>query len=143
MAEIVTTLEALIAADAALKRLVDQPISVAASYRLAVLSKSVEAAMAPYRTAHETLVRKYGEERPTTDEERTRMPGAGASVLMVKPEHAEAFSREYADLVKEAVTLPHAPFDLATVPTVLLSAREVGALGPLVTWNGEGPPDVT
>lgn len=132
------TLDDLLMAEAPLTRLTELPLPAALSYRLAILARAVRAHLDPFQTTRNALIEKYGETRPTTPEEQAR--GQGPEVKAVRPDAIVDFLRELRELVAVEVTVSEPPLDLAQLPaTVTISAQDIRALGPLVTWNGAGP----
>ena len=129
---ITMSLGALLGAELALDRLLEERLPAKVAYHVAKLAKLVKTETAYFATEREKAIRELGQEMPPTEEQRA---SGATSILQVKPEHVEEFNRRLTDLAAVEVAIAWRPLPLDTLPD--LSGADLLRLGPLVT---EPPP---
>lgn len=130
--QIVTTLGALVEAEAALQRVGALRLEAKLRYHCMKLMKLVSAETRTFHEAIQSLREQYGE------------PTNGG--LAVKGEHLATFLKASRELQRQDVTIPWGPIPLSKLPdqaenrdgkTINVVADDLAALGPLVIDDQE------
>jgi hypothetical protein len=133
-----TTLGALIEAQPALERLAAARLSVKTAYHIAKLIRLATPELQQFQTQRNALVQTFGAERPATAAERAANQGQ-PTTLEVTPENRPAFFAQVAELVSIPTTLAWTPLAIEALDGVEITAADLLALGPFLTWDGDTP----
>lgn len=132
-AAIETTLGALVNSVAALNRLLELRLPVAAAYHVAKLAKLVDAEVVIYEKQRVALVNEFGVRRAPTAEETAKY---GPEQLTAVPEDKrQVFNAGIANLAAHEVTIAWKPLTLAELGAVDISAGDLLALGALLDMD--------
>jgi hypothetical protein len=133
-----TTLGALVQAEPALGRLLEQRVSMRTAYHLAKFAKLVRDETAVYHQQRDALIRELGAPREPTDAERAT--GIQGPVTEVTPANRTAFFARERELAAVPVTLEWTRLNLSTLDGIQVSGADLLALEPLLT---DPPPEPT
>ena len=126
-----TTLNALVSAEQALKRLAAQPVSAKTAYHLARLIKAVFAETEPFHTQRHASSRRCGAERPVTEAEIAL--GASGTVFEVVPEQLPAYTAQINDLLAVPVTIDRWLLTVTMLGDLPITAEDILALDALIS----------
>lgn len=118
-----TTLGNLAISREAFNRLVAQPMSVAESFKLLKMLKTVNVELDQYEEARKKLFEKYGEV----------VEQIGPQIkYQIKPEHQIDLEREHSELVAIEVVVPGEQIHASTLNGIQISAADLLALSWLI-----------
>lgn len=124
------TLGALVAAEPALQRIGQQPVTSRTAYHLVKVTTLVAAETALFRKQRETLFRTYGVERDATPLEA--LQGGPRKVIEVTVEKQPAFQAQMDELSSIAVEITTWQIPMAMLEEIKISAADLLALGDLI-----------
>jgi hypothetical protein len=127
---ITTTLGALVTAEPALGRLLDQRVSMQTAYTLAKLAKLVREETAVYHQQREALIQALGAPREPTASEQAA--GIRESVIEVTVDNRAPFFAKVQELAAIPVTLAWTPVAVSVLDGIQISGADLLALDPLL-----------
>lgn len=97
------------------------PLPARDAYRLGIAAKQIQERVVVYEQTRQNLIKKYGETIETPQKE---------TVMRVKAEHIDAFTKELEPLLEETLEVNMEPISLDTVGDSKLNAIDMLNLAP-------------
>lgn len=138
--KIETTIEELLKAEPALRKLATLKLGAKTRYHVAKLLKYVsEETKEHFYDLNKQLLKDLGGKRAPTTEEAAR--GMGPEILFVPPDKVDEFDAAIRDLISVEVTIPWGPVTMAMIePVDDFTAADLCVLGPLVDLSDSDDP---